>query len=63
MGELDADKTRLTIEICSISKRAIWCAHSHNYDRRKAPFIDWYHILGVDENAGLDIIRKRYHKL
>ncbi|KAK4786910.1 hypothetical protein SAY86_010743 [Trapa natans] len=57
----DLEKFKLAMEICFISKRVVWCAHSRI--ARRAPFVDWYLILGVDENSGLDVIRKRYHKL
>ncbi|KAF8041631.1 hypothetical protein BT93_A0278 [Corymbia citriodora subsp. variegata] len=30
---------------------------------RGPPCIDWYRLLGVEETAELDTIRKRYHKL
>ncbi|GAV64174.1 DnaJ domain-containing protein, partial [Cephalotus follicularis] len=56
-------KSQLVLEICSISKRSIACAHRHYGRSIKSRFIDWYHLLGVEEDAGIDVIRKRYHKL
>ncbi|KAL9410239.1 hypothetical protein AB3S75_044076 [Citrus x aurantiifolia] len=69
MGIFDKEdsemKSKLVLEICSISTTAIGCAH-----RRISPpspaeshFIDWYRLLGVDEEATIETIRKRYHKL
>uniref|UniRef100_A0A164SJ60 J domain-containing protein n=1 Tax=Daucus carota subsp. sativus TaxID=79200 RepID=A0A164SJ60_DAUCS len=57
-------KSQLVINICNISNRAIGCAHWH---RRRgnvvpSPFIDWYLLLQVEENVGMDVIRKQYHK-
>ncbi|XAR57039.1 hypothetical protein NMG60_11025041 [Bertholletia excelsa] len=49
-------KSQLVAEICSISKRATACRH-------RPPLIDWFLVLAVDENAGLEAIKKQYHKL
>lgn len=68
----DSKKAQLVSEICNISTnpRIICCHgrhHHHHYQHRcllsESPFIDWYLILQVDENAGVDIIRKQYLKL
>ncbi|KAA8548975.1 hypothetical protein F0562_000659 [Nyssa sinensis] len=56
-------KIQLVTEICSISTRAIACVHLHHRSTIKSPFIDWYLLLRVEENGGIDIIRKQYHKL
>ncbi|KAI6698883.1 hypothetical protein NL676_019002 [Syzygium grande] len=56
----DAAKSRLVTDICSASNPAIACSHR---TRRGPPCIDWYRLLGVEENAELDTIRKQYHKL
>ncbi|KAI9123044.1 hypothetical protein K1719_005933 [Acacia pycnantha] len=57
-------KTRLVLDICSMSTRSVVCVHRLLSNPANPPsFIDWYHILGVEENAGSNSIRKRYHKL
>ncbi|CAL0306856.1 unnamed protein product [Lupinus luteus] len=62
--EPESSKTQLVLEICSISTRSVLCVHRLvSSNPAKATFIDWYCILGVEENAGLNTIRKRYHKL
>ncbi|XP_024995456.1 uncharacterized protein LOC112528666 [Cynara cardunculus var. scolymus] len=54
-------KSRLIKEICDISNHAISsCAHHNTFDSN--PFIDWYILLQVEDNVGVDIIRKKYHK-
>ncbi|GAU33854.1 hypothetical protein TSUD_393620 [Trifolium subterraneum] len=60
MGQESNYKTQLVLDICSISKRSILCVHTLFSN---APFIDWYCILGVEENAVVNTIRKNYHKL
>ncbi|KAG5101364.1 hypothetical protein AAZX31_17G028500 [Glycine max] len=60
MGKESDSKTKLVLEICSISTRSVLCVH---HTLLSKPFIDWYCILGVEENAGVNAIRKRYHKL
>ncbi|OIW00130.1 hypothetical protein TanjilG_29120 [Lupinus angustifolius] len=62
-GEESDSKTQLVLEICSISTRSVVCVHKHVSSTAKETFIDWYCILGVEENAGVNTIRKRYHKL
>ncbi|KDP27852.1 hypothetical protein JCGZ_18932 [Jatropha curcas] len=61
--ESDTIKSQLVLEICSLSNRSISCAHRHPCRPSESHFIDWYHILGVEEDADIDVIRKRYHKL
>ncbi|KAI4338310.1 hypothetical protein L6164_016651 [Bauhinia variegata] len=61
MGQDSDSKTQLVLEICAISKRSVLCVH--RFLPENSPFIDWYCILGVEEKAGIDSIRKRYHKL
>ncbi|PNX94581.1 DnaJ heat shock amino-terminal domain protein [Trifolium pratense] len=39
------------------------CVHRILSNPTKTTFIDLYCILGVEENAGVNLIRKRYHKL
>ncbi|XP_061349148.1 uncharacterized protein LOC133294484 [Gastrolobium bilobum] len=63
MGQESDSKTQLVLEICSISTRSVVCVHRLVSNPHKATFIDWYCILGVEENAGVNAIRKRYHKL
>ncbi|CAJ1963324.1 unnamed protein product [Sphenostylis stenocarpa] len=62
MGQ-ESDKTQLVLEVCSISTRSVLCVHTIVSNPDEPPFIDWYCILGVEENAGLVTIRKQYHKL
>ncbi|XP_021674206.2 uncharacterized protein LOC110660271 isoform X2 [Hevea brasiliensis] len=61
--ESDTVKSQLVLEICSLSTRSISCSHRHNFRPVKSHFIDWYRLLGVEEDAEMDVIRKRYHKL
>ncbi|KAL5065468.1 hypothetical protein RYX36_027205 [Vicia faba] len=63
MGQETDSKARLVLEICSISTRSATCVHTILSNPTKTTFIDWYCILGVEENAGLNTIRKRYRKL
>ncbi|KAK2358313.1 DNAJ heat shock N-terminal domain-containing protein [Trifolium repens] len=63
MGQESDSKSKLVIEICSISTRSASCVHRILSNPTKTTFIDWYCILGVEENAGVNLIRKRYHKL
>ncbi|XP_027905443.1 dnaJ homolog subfamily C member 17-like [Vigna unguiculata] len=63
MGQESDHKTQLVLEVCSISTRSVSCVHTLLSNPSKPPFIDWYCILGVEENAGLVTIRQQYHKL
>ncbi|KAM1499052.1 hypothetical protein ACFX1X_022135 [Malus domestica] len=68
MGQDSDLKSQLVTEICSISTRAIACSHRHGSGSSSSPvhsssFVDWYRLLRVEENAGADVIRKRYHEL
>ncbi|KAJ0035557.1 hypothetical protein Pint_24443 [Pistacia integerrima] len=70
MGRVaDSDiKSRLVSEIFSFSTTSIDCSHrcsstTTNTSFVESHFIDWYRLLGVGEDAGIDVIRKRYHKL
>ncbi|EXC23286.1 Chaperone protein dnaJ 49 [Morus notabilis] len=65
MGQESDIKSQLVAQICSISSRSNACVHRHLFNRPKSSptFIDWYLLLGVGEEAGIDVIRKRYHKL
>lgn len=61
-------KSHLATEICHIYQNSLFifpCIHykSTNYITTPSPFIDWYMILRVGEDAGIDTIRKQYHKL
>ncbi|XP_047337298.1 dnaJ homolog subfamily B member 3 [Impatiens glandulifera] len=58
----EESKCRLVKEICDISSRAVTCFHRHRH-LGLHPFIDWYLVLRVEENAKLDVIKKQYHKL
>ncbi|KAK1280706.1 Chaperone protein dnaJ 13 [Acorus gramineus] len=61
-GDVCDFKAKLVTETCSISTTFTSCPH-----RRRSPlkpaFVDWYLILRVDENAGTDVIRRRYRQL
>ncbi|CAK8563727.1 unnamed protein product [Lathyrus sativus] len=63
MGQKSDFKAKLVLEICSISTRFATCVHTILSNPTKTTFIDWYCILGVEENAGVNAIRKRYRKL
>ncbi|KAL3505677.1 hypothetical protein ACH5RR_031059 [Cinchona calisaya] len=66
MGRAKSDsdsKSLLVTEICNISNFANSCAHQQHFHSIKPPFVDWYLVLRVDENAGIDIIRKHYLRL
>ncbi|OMO58378.1 hypothetical protein COLO4_34698 [Corchorus olitorius] len=57
-------KSELVLEICSMSTSHIACSHKNHFNNPvKSHFIDWYRLLGVAEDAGLELIKKRYHKL
>ncbi|RDX69027.1 hypothetical protein CR513_51916, partial [Mucuna pruriens] len=62
MGQESDYKTQLVLEVCSIPTRSVLCVHTLVSSPAKPPFIDWYCILGVEENAGVNTIRKQYHK-
>ncbi|KAL3641909.1 hypothetical protein CASFOL_012724 [Castilleja foliolosa] len=59
----EPEKSQLATEICDISTHAIACAKFHHANFRKTPFINWYLVLRVNENADIYVIRKQYHKL
>ncbi|ESQ49355.1 hypothetical protein EUTSA_v10022261mg [Eutrema salsugineum] len=54
-------KAALVSEICSLSRSPISCIHINR--NSGSCFIDWYLILGIEEDADVKLIRKRYHKL
>ncbi|CAH8343701.1 unnamed protein product [Eruca vesicaria subsp. sativa] len=54
-------KAALVSEICSMSSSPISCIHING--NSGSCFIDWYLILGIQEDADVKLIRKRYHKL
>ncbi|KAL8490598.1 hypothetical protein ACS0TY_022559 [Phlomoides rotata] len=56
-------KPELATEICELSARAIACSNLHHPRTNKSPFINWYLVLRVDENADVYSIRKQFHKL
>ncbi|KAF9607476.1 hypothetical protein IFM89_036073 [Coptis chinensis] len=58
--ESDLYKSQLVAEICSISSNA---HHCRVHSTIKTPFMDWYLLLRVDDNARSDVIRKQYRKL
>ncbi|KAE8679931.1 putative Penguin [Hibiscus syriacus] len=61
---LSDGKSRLVLEICSMVNTPIACSHRHRIKHLvKSRFIDWYRLLGVAEDAGLELIKRRYHKL
>ncbi|KAF2606180.1 hypothetical protein F2Q68_00043370, partial [Brassica cretica] len=51
----------LVSEIYSLSRSPIACIHING--NSVSCFIDWYLILGIQEDAEVKLIRKRYHKL
>ncbi|KAE8681166.1 putative Penguin [Hibiscus syriacus] len=58
------EKSQLVLEICSMENAATACSHRHRIKHLVRPrFIDWYRLLGVAEDAGLEHIKRRYHKL
>ncbi|KAL2244298.1 dnaJ homolog subfamily C member 21 [Sesamum indicum] len=59
----EQEKSQLATEICELLARASACAKFHHSRRNKPPFINWYLVLRVNENADVDGIRKQYHKL
>ncbi|KAG6766570.1 hypothetical protein POTOM_030658 [Populus tomentosa] len=64
--ESETKKSQLVLEICSLSTLSVACVHRHrssSYGPAESHFIDWYRILGVEEDADIDVIKKRYRKL
>ncbi|CAN6468277.1 unnamed protein product [Victoria cruziana] len=55
-------KSKLVTEICLISSISCSCRHPRSFPG-KSEFVDWYRLLRIQENAGIDVIRKRYHQL
>ncbi|KAI4311136.1 hypothetical protein MLD38_036056 [Melastoma candidum] len=59
----ETPKHRLVVEICS-SPRRTGDACAHLVPRRSLTcFVDWYLLLGVEENADGNVIRRRYREL
>ncbi|KAF5180782.1 Dnaj heat shock n-terminal domain-containing protein [Thalictrum thalictroides] len=68
VGEEESDllKSQLVTDICSISSHSISSNTRHCRLHRyisTAPFIDWYLLLQVEENAHIDVIRRQFRKL
>ncbi|KAJ6688965.1 hypothetical protein OIU85_005390 [Salix viminalis] len=64
--ESETKKSQLVLEIFSLSTLSVACVHRHHgssYGPVESHFIDWYRILGVEENADVENIKKRYRKL
>ncbi|WCJ23423.1 Chaperone DnaJ-domain superfamily protein [Euphorbia peplus] len=62
--ESNTIKSQLVLEICSLSNLSISCSHQrHDFYSVDSHFTDWYRLLGVEEDAEVDFIRKRYRKL
>ncbi|KAG1326261.1 pre-mRNA-splicing factor cwf23 [Cocos nucifera] len=59
--ELDS-KALLVRDICAISSIFTFCTHRRRSPRKPA-FVDWYLILGIDEDSEVDVIRRRYRQL
>lgn len=65
MGDKQQDfKSQLVNRICSISSASASasCVHRRR-SLRKPVSVDWYLLLQVEEDAGMDVIRKRYRQL
>ncbi|XP_010464268.1 PREDICTED: chaperone protein dnaJ 49-like [Camelina sativa] len=54
-------KAALVTDILSLSRSPLSCIHINRISG--SCFIDWYLILGIQEDAEIKVIRKRYHKL
>lgn len=61
MAESDC-KAQLASEICSTSNLFSSCAH-RGRSRNAPPFVDWYLILRVDEEAEPEVIKNHYRRL
>ncbi|XP_008438915.1 uncharacterized protein LOC103483872 [Cucumis melo] len=59
MGPDSDFKSHLAYEISSFSSLTVSCPHRHF----SPPFIDWYRLFGVQQDAPIDFIRSRYLKL
>ncbi|KAL0433966.1 UNVERIFIED_CONTAM: hypothetical protein Slati_2730900 [Sesamum latifolium] len=59
----EQEKSQLATEISELLARASVCAKFHHSRKNKTPFVNWYLVLRVNENADVDGIRKQYHKL
>ncbi|KAE8690445.1 putative Penguin [Hibiscus syriacus] len=57
----EGEKSELVLQICSMSTIPIACPHKNHSNNTH--FIDWYRLLGVAENAGFQLIKRRYHNL
>ncbi|VYS56558.1 unnamed protein product [Arabidopsis thaliana] len=55
-------KAALVSDILALSRSPISCIHINRISSGSC-FIDWYLILGIQEDAEVKVIRKRYHKL
>ncbi|KAL4308257.1 hypothetical protein GQ457_01G002530 [Hibiscus cannabinus] len=61
---LSDSKSQLVLEICSMATSPVACCHRHRIKHLvRSHFIDWYRLLGIAEDAGLELIKRRYHKL
>ncbi|KAJ8766419.1 hypothetical protein K2173_022478 [Erythroxylum novogranatense] len=63
MGPESDSKSKLVVQICSFSTSLIACKHRQIYGSVSSRFIDWYRLLGVDEDSDMEVIRKQYRKL
>ncbi|KAI3923874.1 hypothetical protein MKW92_011738 [Papaver armeniacum] len=65
--ELKSELVRRTCSVLTSSTvspfRHTECIHHNHNQNIRSSFIDWYFLLGVEENAGTDKIRKQYRKL
>ncbi|CAN0855638.1 Chaperone protein DnaJ [Linum grandiflorum] len=60
----EVDKSQLVLHICSLSTLSNGCFCPHTDPLSQSPhFVDWYRLLAVEEDADLDVIRRRYHRL
>ncbi|XP_077247406.1 uncharacterized protein LOC143887187 [Tasmannia lanceolata] len=61
MREESDCRSQLVMEICTMSSISATCAHHRH--TKKPSFVDWYLLLQIDQDAGVDAIRRRYHQL
>ncbi|GAA0163339.1 hypothetical protein LIER_19232 [Lithospermum erythrorhizon] len=63
VGNALDSKFLLVNDICSVSARATTCAMQHLLGPGRSPFIDWFLVLQIDEDAETEDIKKQYRRL